>query len=183
MYDEILSAWRMERTSESLQPLPRDFYRRTSIYFRQLVENLRIVDLDSISAELLKGELENASSLFTRLYRLRFDKIISKVVKNQELDRSSLTDEEDILVRYLKRFKEESDKALEDILNGREPKISIQDLKNRIVLVRFLKESPAIVGVDLKTYGPFKPEDIAYIPEENAEILEKRGLATRVKIT
>ncbi|MEM3104434.1 MAG: hypothetical protein QXD69_02895, partial [Candidatus Bathyarchaeia archaeon] len=91
--------------------------------------------------------------------------------------------EEDILVRYLKRFKEESDKALEDILNGREPKISIQDLKNRIVLVRFLKESPAIVGVDLKTYGPFKPEDIAYIPEENAEILEKRGLATRVKIT
>lgn len=182
MYDEILNAWRGERSSGDLQRLPRDFYRRVSTYFKRLTEDIRIVDTESISAELLKSELESVSQLFTRLYKLRIDKIVSKIINNQEVDKASLTDEEDTLMKYLKVFKEESDKILEDILSGREPKITIvQSLKNKMVLVRFLKESPAIVGVDLKTYGPFKPEDLAYMPEENAEILERKGLVVKIK--
>jgi DNA replication initiation complex subunit (GINS family) len=183
MYDEILNAWKLERANEDLQPLPRDFYKRVSTYFKRLVENLRIVDKESISAELLKSEVEYATVLFTRLYRLRIDKIISKIVKNEEIARSNLTDEEDALIGFLKLFKEESDMVVESILNGREPKVISSGSGNKMTLVRFLKESSAIVGVDLKTYGPFKPEDLAYIPEENAEILEKRGVVVRVKTT
>ncbi|MBS7610982.1 hypothetical protein KEJ27_02035 [Candidatus Bathyarchaeota archaeon] len=183
MYDEILNAWKMERANEDLQPLPKDFYRRASMYFKQLAENLRIVDVESISAELLKSEMENSSTLFTRLYKLRIDKMISKIVKNHEVVRSSLTDEENILITYLKRFKEENDAIIENILNGRAPKTAPSEFKNKMMLVRCLKENPAIVGVDLKTYGPFKPEDLIYLPEENAETLEKRGIATKIKIT
>jgi len=33
----------------------------------------------------------------------------------------------------------------------------------------------------MKTYGPFKPEDIATLPTENARILIKQGVALEVE--
>jgi hypothetical protein len=46
------------------------------------------------------------------------------------------------------------------------------------VKVRFLKEIPAIVGADMKTYGPFDKGEIAEIPRLNAEALVKQEVAT-----
>ena len=39
---------------------------------------------------------------------------------------------------------------------------------------------PAIVGADLKTYGPFNPEEVASLPLENAEILAKGKAALKI---
>jgi len=47
--------------------------------------------------------------------------------------------------------------------------------------LRFLKEVPAIIGADMKTYGPFKVEDIAALPIENTKILIKQGLAEKLE--
>lgn len=47
------------------------------------------------------------------------------------------------------------------------------------VEVRFLKDVPAILGPDMKTYGPFKKGDIAALPKENASIFIKMGIAER----
>jgi len=51
---------------------------------------------------------------------------------------------------------------------------------SELVLVRFLQDVPPIVGVDLKTYGPFRKEDVANLPKENAEALIKQGLAKAI---
>jgi DNA replication initiation complex subunit (GINS family) len=50
------------------------------------------------------------------------------------------------------------------------------------VALRFLKAIPAIVGVDMKTYGPFMAEDVGSVPVENAKGLVKRGLAEAVEV-
>ena len=47
---------------------------------------------------------------------------------------------------------------------------------------RFVKEFEEIVGVDLEKYGPFKPEDIATIPNENAQALISNGIALKIRI-
>ena len=47
-------------------------------------------------------------------------------------------------------------------------------------VLRFVKEIPALMGSDMKTYGPFWPEDIATLPSENARILIKQGVAVEV---
>jgi DNA replication factor GINS len=47
--------------------------------------------------------------------------------------------------------------------------------------MRFLKDVPAIIGADMKTYGPFKTEDVASLPVENTKILKKQGLAENVE--
>ena len=54
--------------------------------------------------------------------------------------------------------------------------------KIKPVTVRFVKEFDEIVGVDLEKYGPFKPEDIATIPNENAQALISNGIALKIRI-
>jgi len=49
------------------------------------------------------------------------------------------------------------------------------------VEVRILKDIPGIVGVDFKTYGPYKAGEIAWLPKENAEALIKQGIAESPK--
>ena len=58
-----------------------------------------------------------------------------------------------------------------------EPEVS---KPSELILVRFVQDVPQIIGVDLKTHGPFKAEDIASLPKENAEALIKQGLAKAI---
>jgi len=50
------------------------------------------------------------------------------------------------------------------------------------IAVRFLKQVPGIIGSDMKTYGPFMVEDVASVPESNARILVRQGLAKLVEL-
>ena len=56
---------------------------------------------------------------------------------------------------------------------------TVEDQKR--ILVRFLKDIPSFVGIDLRTYGPFRAEDVALIPAPNAEALIRHGIAVELK--
>jgi DNA replication factor GINS len=45
-----------------------------------------------------------------------------------------------------------------------------------------LKDVEQITGADSETYGPFKLEDIATIPNENAQELIIKNLAVKIHI-
>ena len=42
---------------------------------------------------------------------------------------------------------------------------------NPYVAVKFLEDTPSTVGIDSRTYGPFKEDDIAILPTDNAKPL------------
>lgn len=71
----------------------------------------------------------------------------------------------------------------EAILNAQtELLTSISQEQNKdIVLVCFLKSVDVMMGVDLKQYGPFEPEDVATIPFENAHALVTQNVATFIE--
>ena len=71
----------------------------------------------------------------------------------------------------------------EAILNGQAELLkSISQEQNKdIVLVRFLKSADVMMGMDLKQYGPFEPEDVATIPFENAHALVTQNIATFIE--
>ncbi|MHA1335902.1 MAG: DNA replication complex subunit Gins51 [Promethearchaeota archaeon] len=54
--------------------------------------------------------------------------------------------------------------------------------KNKYKLIRFIKNSPPLVGIDLINYGPFEKEDIAFIPEVNANILIFEKFAEEINL-
>ncbi|MDI6690628.1 MAG: hypothetical protein QME50_02025, partial [Candidatus Bathyarchaeota archaeon] len=68
-----------------------------------------------------------------------------------------------------------------NIIEGHFLKIKVEK-EHKVVVLRFIKDVPAIIGSDMKTYGPFKSEDIASLPAENAKILIKQGLAEKVEV-
>ena len=63
-----------------------------------------------------------------------------------------------------------------------EVKVEIEVAHNRVAL-RFIKNIPAIMGADMKSYGPFIVEDVASMPAENAKVLVKQGLAVPVEVS
>ena len=50
------------------------------------------------------------------------------------------------------------------------------------VTLRFVKDIPAVIGADMKAYGPFMVEDVASLPVENAKVFVKQGLAVAVEV-
>ena len=95
----------------------------------------------------------------------------------------SLTREERALQADLRRLLSSHEDRLKSILMGRPPKVEAKPPPGPgLKVVRFLQAVPAIMGIDMKTYGPFSPEDIASIPAENAENLIRRGIAKEVEI-
>ena len=42
---------------------------------------------------------------------------------------------------------------------------------NQYQAVKFLEDSPSAVGIDSRTYGPFKQGDVAILPTDNAKLL------------
>ena len=49
------------------------------------------------------------------------------------------------------------------------------------VIIRFLKETPPLVGIDLINYGPFKEDEIACMPSKNAKILLNEKFAEKIE--
>ena len=56
----------------------------------------------------------------------------------------------------------------------------VEDFK--YILVRFLKKTPPLVGIDLLNYGPFERQDIANLPLKNAKILLNEKIAEKIEI-
>jgi predicted RNA-binding Zn-ribbon protein involved in translation (DUF1610 family) len=57
---------------------------------------------------------------------------------------------------------------------------TISTPKKRVIL-RFLGSVPQIMGTDMKTYGPFRAEDVGSLPILNAEKIVKQGLAAFIE--
>lgn len=164
-----------------LQKLPKDFYTRLADYMRKIREERRMMDEESVRGKLLQKEEENVKKMISDLARIRYEKITRLISKREMIPLTALTEEEGALYDGLSTLSEAYESLLKDILQGQKPRI--KHLKSKgFLVVRFLKEIPQIIGVDMKVYGPFKPEDIATLPEENAKALIKQGVAVEVDV-
>lgn len=181
MYDKIYSCWQKEKETFELTKLPDNFYHEIAEYLRKIKEEMRMIDQKTLKASLLKREMEHVKRATQELANLRYKKLARKLVKGETIPLDYLTTEEREALKNFSNFA----KVYQSFVNGITNR-QIINLKHeskqecKIVVLRFLGDIPAIVGLDLKTYGPFKTEDIASLPVENAEMLVKRGLAQRI---
>jgi DNA replication factor GINS len=102
------------------------------------------------------------------------------VAKGEKVQPDVLTIEEERIFREASSSAEVYWSFVKSVLRGYVPKTDIEQEHKRAVL-RFLKSVPAIIGADMKAYGPFKAEDVASLPTENAKVLIKQDLAEKVE--
>jgi len=182
-YDRLLEAWRRERHRRDLQPLQEGFYGEMTDYVSQLREQAKMIDKSSLKGRISERERGHAERLLRELSQIRLRKIVGAELNGEAITGSSLTREERALHADLRTVLSGHEERLKSILMGRVPQVDAKPpLRADQKVVRFLQAVPAIMGIDMKTYGPFKPEDVVSLPVENAENLIRRGIAKEVEI-
>ena len=194
MYNELYSAWQREIDDPTLGGLPLDFYAKISQYLKHIKEEDKVLDKKSVKTSLLEHESANVERMLKELLGTRYRKIIKTVTKTQKLPIELLTVEEARMCETFADFTKSYHKFTDDIMQGQlnvEPiKVIVKTETNTSVpqphkrsTIRFLKNIPAIMGADMKSYGPFIAEDVASLPPQNAQILVKQGLAVLVEVS
>jgi DNA replication factor GINS len=181
LYNELYEAWKREVESGELEKLQPDIYSRIADYVKRLKEEGRMLDKKTVKAKLLEVEMRNVKRMIHELVQTRYKKMVGKLVQGEGLRFDVLTAEERKLYGGVLPLAEAYPNLIEGILHGKLQKEGVETKHNRAVL-RFLKDVPAIVGSDMKTYGPFQAEDVATLPTGNAKILIKRGVAEKAEV-
>ena len=158
------------------QELSTDFFRNLSNF----IGKLKNEEYDGIEKKTKNQIISTAANLTELLINRRLEKIFT----SSKISYRILTDEEKFIVDSNDEMNERKNMILSGILNGKSKFLEITSTKHKIkpVTVRFVKEFDEIVGVDLEKYGPFKAEDVATIPNENAQALISNGIALKVRI-
>jgi len=180
MYNKLHEAWRKERESTEIQKLTKDFYVKLADYVKKIREESRMLDEKTVKGKLLEQEYKNVKRMIEELVRLRYRKALRKAVAGKTVAKEFLTEEEAKLYGEILPLAEAYHGFVEDVLRGRVSDIEGKG-KSKRMLVRFLREIPAIIGSDMKAYGPFKSEDVATLPVENARALVKQGVVVEVE--
>ena len=164
-----------ETGSDSIQEIDPNFYRQLSDF----IGNLKKQEFDGVESKIKERLIQMATELTSLLINIRLDKI-SKLDK---IEFENLLDEEKFILDSEEQQRERTEMILSATINGKSKFLESlsQSHKTKTVVIRFLQEVDEIVGADLEKYGPFKTEDIATIPYENAQALISKNIATKVR--
>ncbi len=165
-----------ETGNDSVQELPPNFYRLISNF----IGKLKREEYDGLEAKVKDELIRIATELIESLLSIRLDKI----TKTNSIDYTNLLDEEKFILDSENELRERREMILSATLNGKSKLLESisQKHKTKSVVVRFQKEIGQIVGADLEKYGPFRSEDIATIPFENAQALIAKNIVMKVRI-
>ncbi|MEE9323289.1 MAG: hypothetical protein V3U72_01965 [Candidatus Aenigmarchaeota archaeon] len=156
-----------EKNSPGLTKLPEDFFGQVKDYLEKKSKIIRI-EADQWSLDSIKRRLR---TIFERRER----KILSFAhgfIDSGVLP-ENLTPEEN-------KFFEKVVECIKSFENER--KEGFEKEQEKLVLLTALEDTQKFVGINMKNYGPFKKGDITTLPEPNADLLIKKGMAERTEM-
>ena len=164
-----------ETENDTIQEIDPDFYRILSNF----IGDLKKQEFDGVESKIKASIIDTATELTSLLLNIRLDKIS----KSDNIEFKNLLDEEKFILDAEEERRERTEMILSATINGKSKFLESisQNHKTKTTVVRFLLEVDEIIGVDLEKYGPFKIEDIATIPYENAQALITKNIATKVR--
>ncbi len=151
-------------------------------YLRRIKEEGRMLDRKTVKAGLLKRELINVRRMVNEIIMTRYRKIVKILANGEKIPSDALTAEEEEIYSGVVPLADAVQSFAKNVLRGFLPKANVE-AKHRRAVLRFLADVPAVIGSDMKPYGPFKAEDVASLPVENANVLIKQGLAEKVELS
>ena len=192
-----------EKSTGSLQELPRDFCEDVKDYIESLEEEKK--EADARWSEQVEDEIRSAKGKVEDIINRRIGKIVKLASSGMKTSPKGMLAEEERIFEGVKSHVEEgkgrlfalmldakesesevqSEERSEQkepswhILKSAEPN-SDKDRNEELHMVRILEDIPTFMGTDGRIYK-VKREDVIMLPKTNAEILCKRGVAERFK--
>jgi len=193
-YQRLHKAWLREQEEDELQSIGDEFIREMKQYAQDL--NRASSGAETLTGKITQIERQHVNHMLRELTEARLKKIVGRELESKPIDAQALTPEEQRLHANLRNLLasyrdgaelpaatvETPAKAPTPRQRPEAPATPAKPVEPDLVVVRFLQQLPAIMGVDMKAYGPFKPEDVASIPRQNAVNLIRRGIAKLVEI-
>ena len=194
-YQRLHRAWLQEQEKDELQSIGDEFIREMRKDAQDL--NRALGGAETLTGKITQIERQHVNHMLSELIEARLKKIVRSELESRPIDAQALTPEEQRLHANLRNlltsYRDGSElptAAVETPAKApmapkqrpEAPATPAKPSEPDLVVVRFLQQLPAIMGVDMKAYGPFKPEDVASIPRQNAVNLIRRGIAKLVEI-
>jgi DNA replication factor GINS len=144
-------------------------------YIEKLVAESHAESLSDIQRQLRQAELANLQFMLKGLLRDRLQKILTHLLDSKTID-------QDLLTRPERRFLDQVSRNMRTALTEADELFAPTEVQSpsQLVLVRFLTDHPQLIGVDLRTYGPFRADDLATLPLENARVIVRKNGAELV---
>lgn len=164
-----------EAQSDKVLPLPSEFYTTVAAY-AQLLKRSANSGSSELANRLIAKQSEILASMVRNLMEARLSKAVSQKAVSQLLpEERYICSMEDTYTRRLDAF-------IEAVASGQPSAVELarKNELGRRTTIRFLKHVDELVGLDLRKYGPFEPEDLALIPAANADLLVANGEAVEV---
>ena len=184
--DELYQIWKTEKGEKTLQKLSPQFYAEVRKLLSDSSAASAATGQDRAEKAITEKEFEIMQRLSTEIAKTRMKKIVDAALSGLKVGAELLAQEEaefaKIIGTHVGDYYRFVDELGLDSLSSRE-KTPGKPAEARLEVVRFLSDFPAIIGVDLKTYGPFKSEDIATLPSENASALISQGVVKQVRFS
>lgn len=173
--NSLYSSLIREVENDSVQEIDSQLYQNLAEYLGKLKSE----SYDGIENKIKTRLAEMITQTVTLLLKTRLSK-----VSHGGMDLTNLTDEEKFIMESLQDQQERKEMILSATLNGRTKLLESVSKKHKTkpVSVRFIKDFDQFVGADFSKYGPFKAEDVATIPNENAQALIAKNITVKISV-
>ncbi|MEK6966790.1 MAG: hypothetical protein AABW62_05115 [Thermoproteota archaeon] len=162
-----------ETENDTVQEVSPDLY----ISISNFVSKLKSEGYDGVESKVKDALVMIITDIVSLLLKIRLEKALNTTHTN-------LMNEEKFILDAQTEMEERKEMILSGLLNGKSKFLESisQKHKTKPIVVRFLKETDQIVGADLEKYGPFKVEDIATIPYENAQAFITKNIVAKIHL-
>ncbi|QLJ53102.1 MAG: hypothetical protein Sv326_0927 [Candidatus Fermentimicrarchaeum limneticum] len=172
-YEELRRIQGRERASPVLQSLPADFYK----HVKKLIEKKN----DSLKKDFGLAEAKEYESILKvveDIHDKRKQKIVMKAMRSANVGEGvTLAEEETKLFDMIRSVIAEESECFRNITGCAEG-VEEESIKR----IKILKPLPKFVGTDMKVYGPFKEGDDIELPDKEAQLLVRKGIAEYTEV-
>jgi DNA replication factor GINS len=188
--EEIFNVLRREIQQVDGGPeyISNDFYQNIAYLISVLkgvsLENESPEKKNEVSGQIKAGVLDMIAKMSLMLFMRRCKKIFNVQQTRDPFDYSNLTDEEKYIFYSNKERQRRIHNVLDIMLDGKPKTLErmVSSINESYLIIRFLDTMEQFVGINMNKYGPFKKDDIAILPFENARSIIESNKAIEIDI-
>ena len=182
--DFIMELLKKETQIPKIQGISPDIYKKIAQLIKELsTQKYEDLELD-VHHEVIRLLVLSTKSLIELRTRKLLENSNGNLSSNSLStdDYSKLTDEEKYIFEEERKVSQRKDLIKQSLIDGNVNNLDSisRIIRSKMIIIRFMESTDQFMGVDMAKYGPFKKEDVAILPFENARSLIERKVAVEI---
>jgi DNA replication factor GINS len=139
---------------------------------------------NKVSDQIKNNLLDLLVRSVTLLFVYRYKKTLNVDKTHETFDYSNLTDEEKYVFYGEREREHRINLVLNTLFDGKPKTLEkiVSSINQNFIILRFLDSMEQFVGVNMNKYGPFKKDDVAILPFENARSIIENNKAIEINM-